>query len=130
LAATILLQESQDSYFEIHFDGSSTLASKPVNVVKFLATSSHALAQIWVFDAATSLPARVFFESPAQIGQTKSFRALVDLSDYRAVSGVLYPFSVVTYVEGRLPEILNLQSLAPSAITSPTQMGPATGGVL
>jgi len=127
LAGAILLQELQDSNYEVHFDGVSTLASKPVNVVKFLVTSSQALTQIWVFDAATGLPARVFFESPAQIGQTKSFRALVDLSDYRAVSGVLYPFSVVTYMEGSLPETLSLQSVTPSANASPTPTGSTTG---
>ena len=129
LAGAILLQESQDSYFELHLDEPSTMASKPVNVVKFLVTSSHALAQIWVFDAVTGLPARVFFETPAQVGQTKSFRGMVDLSDYRPVSGVLYPFSIVTYVEGKPPEILNLQSLTPSAPTSPSQTAHTTGGV-
>ena len=128
LAGTILLQESQDSNYEMRFDGVSTLASKPVSIVTFLANSSHSIAQIWVFDAATGLPARVFFESPAQIGLTKSFRALVDLSDYRAVSGVLYPFSIVTYMDGTLPETLNLQSLTPSASTLPNTTGLTTGG--
>jgi hypothetical protein len=128
LAGAILLQESQDSYFEMHFDEASTLASKPVKVVKFLVTSSQAIAQIWVFDAATGLPARVYFESPAQIGQTKSFRALVDLSDYRVVSGALYPFSIATFMEGKLPETLTLQSLTTSTTISTTQITPATGG--
>jgi hypothetical protein len=121
LAGAILLEESQDSNYEMRFDGVSTLASKPVNVIKFLVTRTQAIAQIWLFDAATGLPARVFFESPAQIGQTNSFRALVDLSDYRAVSGSLYPFNIVTYVEGRLPETIRLQSL--------TQNTATTGGV-
>src|SRR5467141_4137873 len=49
LAGAILLQESQDSYYEMRFDGNSTLASKPVSVIKFLVTSSQAVAQIWVF---------------------------------------------------------------------------------
>jgi hypothetical protein len=129
LAGAILLQEAQDPNYELHLDAPSTLASKPVNIVKFLAASSKGIAQIWVFDAATGLPARVFFESPAQIGRTKSFHALVDLSDYRAVSGALYPFSLVIYMEGSLPETLDLQSLTASATTSPSQAGPTTGGV-
>jgi hypothetical protein len=129
LAGAILLQESQDSNFELRFDGPSTLASKPVTVVKFLAHDSHAIAQIWAFDATSGLPARVYFESPAQIGLTKSFRALVDLSDYRAILGVLYPFSIVTYMEGKLPETLRLQSLTPNMAFAPSQSGTATGGV-
>jgi hypothetical protein len=60
----------------------------------------------------------VFFELPAQIGQTKSLRGLVDLSDYRAVSGALYPFTIVVYMEGSLPATLTLRSLTPSATTS------------
>ena len=115
LLAAVLLQESQDSDYSIRFDGSSTLASKPVTIVTFLTTGSHAIAQIWVFDRATGLPARVFFESPAQIGLTQSFRALIDVSDYRAISGVLHPFRIVTYMEDRLPQTLNLQSLAPGS---------------
>jgi hypothetical protein len=123
LAANVLLQESQDSNYEMQPDAPSTLGSKPVNVVKFLLSSTKAVAQIWVFDTSTGLPVRIFFELPAQMAQTKSFRGLVDLSNYSAVSGVQYPFTVVTYIEGMLPETLNLKSVTPS------QTAQLTGGV-
>jgi hypothetical protein len=127
LLGAVLLQESQDSSYSMRFDGSSMLASKPVTVVTLLSNSSQAVAQIWVFDTATGLPARVFFESPAQIGLTQSFRALIDVSDYRAISGVLHPFHIVTYLEDRLPQTLNLQSLTASSSASPSQPGTPGG---
>jgi hypothetical protein len=128
LAGTILLQESQDSNYVLRFDGGSTLSSKAVTGVTFLTAGTQAIAQTWLFDAATGLPARIFFESPAQAAQTKSYRGLIDLSDYTAVSGVLYPFSVLTYAENSLPETLILQSVTPATSTLPSQSGSSTGG--
>ncbi len=129
LVGAILLQESQDVNYELHFDGTSTLGTRSVNVVKFLETNSHTIAQIWAFDAITGLPARVYFVSPAQIGLTKTYRGLVDLSDFRPVSGVLHPFTIVSYKEGQQPETISLQALAPSAAFSGNQTGSTTGGV-
>jgi hypothetical protein len=127
LLGAILLQESRDSNYSVRFDGSSTLASKPVTVVTFLSNDSQSIAQIWAFDTATRLPARVFFDSPAQIGLTQSFRALIDVSDYRAISGVLHPFRIVTYMGGRPPQVLNLQSLTARPSASTNQPGTPGG---
>jgi|HubBroStandDraft_2_1064218.scaffolds.fasta_scaffold356678_1 hypothetical protein len=114
LAGAVLLQESQDPTYELHLDSPSILAGKPVTVVKLVLRDSQLLAQVWVFDTTTNMPIRIFFELPAQMAQTKSFRGLVDLSNYRSISGVQYPFTVVNYTADKLPETLTLQSLTPS----------------
>jgi hypothetical protein len=129
LVGPLLLQESQDSNYVMHFDGPSTLASNPVTVIRLISTDSRSLAQIWAFDAATGLPDRVYFELPAQIGQSESFRATVDLSNWRTVSGVQYPFTVLTYMEGIPRQTLSLQSITPGAAASPSQTAQVTGGV-
>jgi hypothetical protein len=114
LVGAILRQESQDPRFVMVFDGPSTIASRSVNVVNFLDSTTRAIAQVWAFDAATTLPTRAVFEMEAQIGLAKSFRGLVDFSNYVSVSGVLHPFTVTTYIEGKEPQTLNLKSVTPS----------------
>jgi hypothetical protein len=121
LVGAILLQESQDSNFALRFDPPSSLASTPVNVIKFLDSTTQVIAQVWVFDTVTNLPVRVYFNSVAEIGQAKTYRATVDLSNYRIVSGVMYPFSIGVYIKNQLPESLTVLSLTASQI--------ATGGV-
>lgn len=128
LAAAVLLQESQDSSFIMRFDSPSTLGSKPVNIIKLISSSTQAIAQVWVFDAASGLPMRVIFDLPAEIGLTRTFGRMIDFSDWRVVSGVLYPFSVVIYVSGRLPETVELESVSASASTSSSTTSPITGG--
>lgn len=129
LLAFVLLQESQDSNYSVQYGGTSTLDSKPVTIVIFsMARSSYAIAQTWIFDNATGLPTRVGFKLPAILGQSESFPSVVDLSDYRSVSGVLYPFRIVTSLERSLPETLILQSVSPTVTTpSSTTAAPAGG---
>jgi hypothetical protein len=48
-----------------------------------------------------------------------SKQGTTELSDYRSVGGVLYPFRIVTQMWGALPEIITIQSVTPST-TAPT----------
>jgi hypothetical protein len=125
LAGAILLKESQDPNFSLHYAGQSTLGSKPVSVVEFSAGPIQFPSQIWCFDAA-NLPVLVDFRLPAEIGARLSFYGVVALSDYRSVSGVLYPFRMVSSVWGQPPQIVTLQSVAPGATVPPNEFnGPA-----
>jgi hypothetical protein len=118
LVGPILLKQSQDPEFSILYAGTSTLASGPVTVVVFAIGPTRLPAQIWFFDAANR-PVQVDFRVPAQIGARESFPFLTALSDYRSVSGVSYPFQIVSVVPGKPPEIVALQSVATSATVPP-----------
>lgn len=122
LVGAILLKESQDSTFTIQYGGTSTLDSKPVTVITFFTAVGTVIlpAQIWSFDAA-NLPVRVDFRFPAEIGGRRSFPGMVALADYRSVSGVLYPFRIVSRLPGWLPQIILLQSVAASTVASPNE---------
>jgi hypothetical protein len=122
LAGAVLLQQAQDSNYEIRLDSPSTLAGRPVNTIKFVYATSGTLAQVWTFDATTNLPVRILFESSAVVAQTQSIRGVVELSNYTTTSGVQYPSTVVTRMEGSSPETLQLQSV------TPFEDGQATGG--
>jgi len=126
LAATILLKESQSPEFTMSYGGVSTLDSKPVTVVTFYFTDGPSFpAQIWTFDAA-NLPVMIDFRSSAQIGARASFPFVVALSDYRKVSGVMYPSQITAFVPGRLPQTVALQSIAAgTAVPTNDFNGPA-----
>jgi hypothetical protein len=118
LVGAILLKESQDPQFSILYAGTSIIGSKPVSVVVFASSLTKLPAQIWCFDA-TAMPVQVDFRLPAQIGARESFPIVVALSDYRAVSGVLHPFSITSFLPGKPPEILTLSSVAPASASPP-----------
>ena len=124
----VLLSEFQDQRSPVQFGGQVTLGSEPVRVVTFSDPDLPALpAQIWYFDATTSLPARVEFQLPAAVGSKVSFTGVVEVSDYRSVGGVLYPFKIVTRPERGQPETIVLQSLSPSAVTLQNDFNGAAG---
>jgi hypothetical protein len=110
LVGAILVKESQDPEFSMQYAGVSTRDSKTVTTIIFALGAAGLPAQVWVFDAA-NLPVLIYFRMPAEIGARKSFPLMVALSDYRPVSGVSYPFQIISYWPGKPPEIVTIQSL-------------------
>jgi hypothetical protein len=125
LVGAILLKEFQDPEFSMQYVGASTQDSKPVTTVVFTVGQTRIPAQIWTFDAA-NLPVQIDFRLPAEIGARQSFPIVVVLLDYRPVSGILYPFKIVSLLPGRQPEIVTLQSVNANATAPPNDFnGPA-----
>jgi hypothetical protein len=129
LVGAILLKESQDPTLTIQFGGTSTTDSNPVTTIVFNFTIGPRFpAQIWTFDAA-NLPTMVDFRTPATIGARVSFPFAVLLSDYRQVSGVIYPFQIMAVVPGKPPQVISVQNITPSA-TAATNEFNGSGGDL
>jgi len=125
LVGAILLKESQDPIFSIFYGGTSTLDSKPVTVIVFTVGPKFP-AQVWYFDVA-NLPVQVDFRLSAEIGTRKSVSGRVLFSGYFSVSGVLYPSQMTEFAPARLPEIVTLQSVSPSATISPNEPNASAG---
>jgi hypothetical protein len=129
LVAAILLKQFQDPTLTIQFGGTSTTDSKPVTTIIFnLTVEPRFPAQIWIFDA-TNLPVMVDFRAQATIGARASFPFGVALSDYRQVSGVMYPFQIMALVPGKPPQVITVQNLASNA-TAATNEFNGSGGDL
>ena len=114
LVGAILLRESADSDLLIRSWGQSTVDSKPVTVIAMTIGKSGFPAQTWAFDR-DNLPVQIDFLLPAEIGARRSLYGFVHLSNYRSVSGVLYPFRIVSFDTGRPPQITMLQSVSAGA---------------
>jgi len=129
MVGALLVKESQDPHYVMSYAGQTTLASGPISVVVFCLVNSRGLrflAQTFNFDQKTGLPVRVDISMPFRIGDVESFAGIVDLSDYRAIEGILYPFRIATYLPGRLPEIVTLQAVnASTGIPSNSAAGGA-----
>jgi hypothetical protein len=118
LVAAILLKQSQDPTLTIQFGGTSTADSRPATTIVFNFTIGPRFpAQIWTFDAA-NLPVMVDFRASATIGGRASFPFVVALTDYHQVSGVMYPFQITALVPGKPPQVVAVQTIAPSATTA------------
>ena len=126
LVGAILLKESQDPAFALEYGGTSTIDSKTFTKITFnFADASKFPAQVWTFDA-TNLPVLIDFRASAEIGARQSFPVQVALSDYQAVSRVLYPFRITTFLPGKPPQIVVVQSIdASSAVPINEFNGPA-----
>ena len=64
---------------------------------QFLA--AFTVRDIWI-DAKTNLPAKIAYSLRAGSGAVPSMAVEVTFSDYRAVSGVLYPFQISESLNG------------------------------
>jgi hypothetical protein len=126
LVGAILVEESQDTDFTMLNGGASTLDSEPVSIVTFTIGPQNIPAQIWYFNAA-NLPVLVDFKLPAEIGGRRSFPFVVALSDYQSVSGVLYPFSMVSFVPGKPREIVIIHSVTSGATAPPNNFTSQAG---
>jgi len=118
VVAALLAKQLADSTYSTQQMSLTSSESKPVRAIS-IGPTEIPVGQIWLFDNATNLPLRIEFRLPAELGSRLSFPGTVDLSDYRNVGGILYPFRIVTQLRGGLPEIITIQSVTPSA-TTPT----------
>lgn len=127
LVASILLKQSQEPSFFVQFGGKSTIDSQEVTNVVFCFTMEPKVpAQIWMFNTA-NLPVLIDFRAPAQIGARASYPFVVALSDYHQVSGVMYPFNITALVPGKLPQVVSVQSITPSAAAPPNEFNGSGG---
>ena len=122
LIASILLKESQDPRFSFFYEVAGIQDVNPVSMIRVVLTdgSANFVAQFWWFDA-SGLPVLADFRLPAEIGARVSFPGVVRLSNYQTVSGVRYPFSIVAFLPGGLPQTTTIQSITTGSATTPNE---------
>ncbi len=68
--------------------------------------------QDWYFDSSTGLPLRVEYRIPDTANPTMFIGAAADFSDFRPVQGVLFPFRIQAYQDGKPQAVLTMTSVA------------------
>jgi hypothetical protein len=129
LVGSILLSEAKDPTYTMTYVGTTTEGSRSLSVISFsvpVVSAPTLAAQIWVFDNSTGFPTQATLKLPVAIGEKTSFAGVVTFSDYRSVSGVLYPFQISTNVARHGLEVLTIKSLIPS--TAPPSASTGTNG--
>lgn len=127
----ILAREFQDQSYSLQYMGTPTLNGVACAVVQTVSTSAPnapLTAQTWFFSTATNLPVRVTYRSPADATPQLSVPETVDLSNYTAVSGGLYPFAITVHFLGKQVAVITLQSVEPNANVPSTDFDSPAGG--
>ena len=95
--------------------------------------SSTICQQTWYFDSTTLVPFRVDYLTSEANDATNAPQEYTLLSDYRNVSGVLLPFHIVTFFNGRRVEDVTLTSVQVGVPTPSSDFEPSvsvSGGAL
>lgn len=99
-------QETVGSSAASHIRAQNTFNS----VSNFKSLSEFTAADIWL-DATTALPVRIAMVRRFGGGSAPSYAMAVTYSNYQAVSGVHYPFTIQEYVTGTLWATTTIQSV-------------------
>ena len=89
---------------------------------------SYVIERTWYFDAGSGLPLRVEYGIPSVQTLQVWYQAAINLSDYRIVGGVRYPFRIVSYLQGRELQTTTLQTIEPNATIAASRFEAAVGG--
>jgi len=131
--ASVLAHELANPNMSLRFKDTETLGNESVMVITTALEMDYpdnvVTPQTWYFETATGLPVRVEFRSPDMRQPTNFNRSAVDLSNYKAVSGVAYPFTVVSSVDGQTQVVFTVQSVVVNSGIAPNQFD-STGGAL
>jgi hypothetical protein len=131
LVSSILLNRLQNSNCAFQYVGPQSLGQESVTVVKTvcLHVANYVVtAQTWYFDAASSLPVRVEFRRPSMTRPQLAASGAVGLSNYQQVSGVLYPFQILAYEQGKQTGTVTLQTVNVNPAIPASDFDPPTGG--
>jgi hypothetical protein len=126
LIGTVLLKYLQNPNSSIESGGNTTVGSLPATLIKINAAHPNSLspAQFWYFDNSTGLPLRTEIRIP---NANSVISEEMDFSDYRAVSGVQYPFQIATFHLGTQTAVIKVQSILINTNIAPSKFDPAGG---
>jgi hypothetical protein len=123
--ASVLAQELENPKMSLRFKDTEMLGTESLTVVTTALEMDYpdnvVTPQTWYFDIATGLPVRVEFRSPDTRQPTNFIPSAVELSNYKAVSGVAYPFTVISTVDGRTQVVFTVQSVVVNSGIAPNQ---------
>jgi hypothetical protein len=120
--AQMLLGEYRNKAYSLRYLGAVVADSGTLTAVTFSFVPSTGLApsstlpsdQVWYFNPQTGLPVRVEYKLANPKPGVVHLQA-IDFSDYRAASGVLYPFHVVMHRDDSQDQVVSLQSVTPAS---------------
>jgi hypothetical protein len=115
LVARTLLRELTDQRWSIALEAPGNVGGRKAIRVRIWNDSSPGLravtAQVWYFDAVTALPLRLETKHPSNKYSLEVHDGAVEFADYRKVLGVSVPFQFITYVDGELFSVMQLNSV-------------------
>jgi hypothetical protein len=122
--APVLAQELANPKMSVRFKDNETLGTVSVAVVTTALETDYpdnvVTPQTWYFDTSTGLPVRIEFRAPDIHQPTNFIPTAVDLSNFQLVSGVAYPFKVVSSVDSQTQVVFIVQSVVVNSGIAPS----------
>ena len=122
--ATTLLTQLRSNAFSLQYAGQVVLGTNTATAVTFTfnpptklppgTTLPSVPAQTWYFSIQTALPVRIEYKASGTTPSGSVQLQAIDFSDYRPVSGVLYPFNMVLHRSDQVNQTLTIQIVTPS----------------
>jgi hypothetical protein len=131
LVGSLLHEALQDANSSIRYVERSKLGGKDVTVVRTASMQpgdTYVVGRTWYLDISTGLPLRVEYGIPSVQTTQVWYQAAVNLSDYRSVGGVQFPFKLITYQQGRELQTVTLQSVDANASIASSDFDAPAGG--
>jgi len=132
VAAIRLLNDSNDANYSFRYKGTGSLGSAQVSIVEISSQATWLDAmvspQTWYFDSGSGLPLRIEYWAPDIKNPRHHVECAADLSEYRVVSGVEFPFQFTTSVNGAPFKTMSVTSVQTNTGILPSAFDATTGG--
>jgi hypothetical protein len=129
--AVVLAQELLNPKMSLRYKDVESLGGESVAVITTALEMDYpdnvVTPQNWYFSSTTGLPVRVEFRSPDTQYPVNFIASAVDLSNYQTVSGVMFPFKVVSSVSGETQVIFTIQNVLVNSGIAPSQFDSQIG---
>ena len=126
-----LLNELQNAQYSFRYVGSTTVNGTAATVIETALTDSRVDGRVtlqkWYF-AATNLPIRVEYLLPSEKTPYAAMPGAVDLANYEAVSGVMFPFTITPYHWKQPFGTVSVQSVNVNPTIAASDFDPPTAG--
>jgi len=128
----MLVKELQDPNYSFQYLGVKSLQGISVEVLSTSSQSTHidsiVTPQTWYFDTTSGLPVRIEYRLFDNKYLSRYETAAVDLSEYRIIGGIQYPFQAVRWSEGSKRGTVTTVSVQSNANINPSVFDTPLGG--
>jgi len=132
LPAVVLLRELNNQQCSIQFLGTMTINGRPTAHIRTQVNTGPIETELsvhdWYLDSSTGLPIRVEYLTPSSVDMREHKPASVDFSNYKTISGINVPLTMVASEEGSIVSTITVSSVAFNTSMPPTDLTQTVGG--
>lgn len=131
-APITLLRELQDPNYSVRIEGTTTVGSDDVTIVRLASEASPmdswVTPQNWYFSSTTKLPVEVDRRLPDPKYPAKFGLEVDTMSNYQSSSGILFPTNFAFSIGGNMVKSVSVTSIKLNSVIPPSEFDQNQGG--